>query len=293
MDILTGLALASLLRIAGMLPSGVKQRIRQSGTLSRLVRVLYNAFDTTDSSARLVVAGPLKGMRIVMGTQDHMAFLTDAYEPQVVKALIEHCKPGMVACDIGAHLGYFTLLLSRLVQPGGYVYAFEPFTENYRRLEKTIRINRLSNVLIRPLAVSNKCGNAYFRESLSSCMGRIVWGHNGTYDGVHQPLCVHTVSLDEFADRERLKKIDLIKMDIEGEELNALLGMQRLLTNGRPTIVCEVHAGLVERSEVISFLEGLEYRVYSLEGNMLPVNRFHFEGGHILAKWEYGGRAEK
>jgi len=287
MDILRRLTLASLLQIAGILPSGVKQRIRQSGTLSRLVRVLYNEFDTTtDSRARLVVAGPLKGMRIVIGTQDHIAFLIDAYEPQVVKALIEHCKPGMVACDIGAHLGYFTLLLSRLVQPGGQVYAFEPFADNYRKLEETIRINRLSNVIIKPLAVSNKCGNAYFRESPSSCMGRIVWGHEGTYHGVHKPLCVSTVSLDEFAHRERLKKIDLIKMDIEGEELNALMGMQRLLTNSRPTIVCEVHTHLVDPCEVINLLEGLGYGVYGLERSMLPVHRFHFEGGHILAKWE-------
>lgn len=199
MDIVRRWVAASLLQKGSALPPGVKQRIRQSGTLSRLVRVLYNAFDTTDSSARLVVAGPLKGMRIVMGTQDHMAFLTDAYETQVVKALIEHCKPGMVACDIGAHLGYFTLLLSRLIPPGGYVYAFEPFADNYRKLEETTRINQLSNVLIKPLAVSNRCGDAYSRESPSSCMGRIVWSREGTYDGVHHPLCVNTLSLDEFA----------------------------------------------------------------------------------------------
>ncbi|MFB0534677.1 MAG: FkbM family methyltransferase [Anaerolineae bacterium] len=236
-----------------------------------------------------ILAGPLAGMEIFMGPAVTRAYVLGVYEVAVTKALEALCKPGMVACDIGAHQGYFTLLLARLVGPDGRVYAFEPMPGNYHSLERTLRINHLNNVVQAiPLAVAQESGDVLFQYSdKATSTGNIVHAGNDSTNltSERKRVALRAVSLDDYAQEVGIQRIDLIKMDIEGEELNALRGMQWVLSRMRPVIVCEVHGKPIGRDPgaVLQFLLDLGYALHDIVDDQHPmVNPDGFTGGHVL-----------
>jgi FkbM family methyltransferase len=117
----------------------------------------------------------------------------------------------MIAFDVGANVGFYTLLLARGVGPTGRVIAFEPNTANVALLRKHLRLNRIDNVEIVEAAVSDKEGTAFFSGE----------GATGKLSQTGTPI--RTVRLDNY------KRPDLIKMDIEGGETAALRGSVKIL----------------------------------------------------------------
>jgi FkbM family methyltransferase len=163
------------------------------------------------------------------------------------------CHPGMVAFDVGAHAGYFTLLLSSAVGPTGKVFAFEPDPSNLAVLEHHMQINGLTNVSIVPAAVSNQDGQTAFECSAS--MGRIAASGS---------TLVRTMRLDQ------LPSPDLIKMDIEGGEGDALDGARRILSECHAVWLIALHDD--QEAICVALLEGNGYRVR------------HIDPAHVLAE---------
>lgn len=151
--------------------------------------------------------------------------LNGEYEPETTEVIIEILKPGMIFVDLGAHIGYFTLLAAKRVSPTGHVYAFEPVPSTCRLLEQNILINGFQSVVtIVPKAVSEKSGRVrFFLPKNSSVSAQIA---TDTENG--NCIEVETISLDEFFEQIGWPRIDLIKMDIEGAEIQALRGMKEL-----------------------------------------------------------------
>jgi FkbM family methyltransferase len=146
------------------------------------------------------------------------------YEP-LETSIVEHLvTPGDVVLDIGAHIGYYTLLFSSLVGESGKVFAFEPDQANFRVLEKNVAINRLSNVTLVQNAVSNLNGIAQLYVSRSNS------GDHQMYrsDSERPAVDVASLQLDSYFDNE-VHDISFIKMDIQGSEWAALRGMERLV----------------------------------------------------------------
>ncbi|MBW2042295.1 MAG: FkbM family methyltransferase [Deltaproteobacteria bacterium] len=141
-----------------------------------------------------------------------------------LQLLAEICKPGMVAVDIGANVGYHALWIAQHVGIDGAVWAFEPEPGNYKALMRNIRLNHLSNIFPVQKAIGAKSGSNWLYVSKS---------HNGNHS-ICQPLFnnrhlipIDMATLDDFFPPSQ--RIDLIKMDIEGAEGLALAGMQRCL----------------------------------------------------------------
>lgn len=149
-----------------------------------------------------------------------------AYEPHVTKAITEHLKPGNTFVDIGANLGYFTLMASRLVGPSGKVIAFEPATMTYNYCKKNIELNKLHNVEL-------------YKNGLWSEKKTL------TISDSHQLGFNHISNKGESIECIPLDSLyltpDLIKMDIEGAEPYALQGMVETLKRCHPAIVMEVN----------------------------------------------------
>jgi len=134
------------------------------------------------------------------------------FEPRETKIFKENIKEGMTVLDIGANMGYYTLIASKLVGNKGKVYAFEPDTRNYDLLVKNIKINKCDNVVPIQKAVSNKSGKSRlfidkFRMGTRSLAEANLLNKNGHIE-------IETTTLDEFFK----DKIDFIKMDAEGAE---------------------------------------------------------------------------
>jgi len=208
----------------------------------------------------------LKPQGIVTAHADGHIFFVNAADTGIAPPLIMHgifapgetaalaalLKPGMAFVDVGANIGYFSLLAARAVGPRGRVYAFEPEDENYELLVKNIKANGYENVTPVKQAVSDSAGETtfYLRDD-NLCAHSMVPRTGG------KTVIVPTVTLDEYF---KDKKVDVIKVDVEGAESSVLRGMHALLqTQKNITLVVEFYPKALRRSgaDPEQFLTGL------------------------------------
>jgi FkbM family methyltransferase len=175
-----------------------------------------------------ILLGPNRGQRWVVGSSVHSCWL-GTYERRTQAAIVSNLRRGDCAYDIGANAGFFTLLMSRIVGYTGQVHAFEPLPENVAALRRHIELNRIENVVVHPVALSDHTGVASFERGGHKSMGRL---------SKQGDIAVKCAALDDLG----LFAPALIKMDIEGEESVALGGMAKTLKAGRPYLLIEGHA---------------------------------------------------
>ena len=152
--------------------------------------------------------------------------VVDRYEQATTKLFRQLIQPGMVVVDVGANVGYFTLLAAELAGSGGTVYAFEPEPNNYALLKNNIQLNSYSNIQPIETAVSNECGSTQLYLSAMDNGSHSIYGTAAR--GVTGTHLVATTTLDAFLKGEGWPKVDLVKIDVEGAEIRVLDGMERL-----------------------------------------------------------------
>ena len=150
---------------------------------------------------------------------------TDRYEQETTRLFERLVKPGMVVIDVGSHVGYYSLMAARQVGPAGRVYAFEPEPSNHALLLKNIELNGYSNISATRKAISNRVGSAtLFLTSLDN-------GRHSTYQhGLPErgSVPVETTTIDALLAAEGWPRVDLIKVDVEGAEMDVLEGTHQL-----------------------------------------------------------------
>ncbi len=225
-----------------------------AGKLLRLpLRLIPAGFDVP------VVSGPNKGLRWRTGSSVHGCWL-GTYERDKAEFLTRFVKPGMVAYDIGANAGYYTLLLSRLVGPNGKVFSFEPLPENLVNLTHHVLENRLGNCHVIQGAASDRSGLASFQIASSNSMGSIGGGDSA--------LQVSTFSLDALVTGAAIPPPDFVKMDVEGAEGLVLAGARTILRSRRSTWFVSLHGPSPARSTVDALLDS-GYTVRDLTGRSI------------------------
>jgi len=180
----------------------------------------------------------------------------------------------MVFYDLGANIGLFTLLAARLVGKEGRVISFEPDPVVAARLRRNVERNQFTNVTVVEAGVWSSSGSVDFVTADSNSpdrgVGRFIAGENA--DSGTPILCV---ALDDFA--QNAPPPNAIKCDVEGAEVEAFRGAERLLRAHHPWIVCEMHSKANEQDSR-KFLRRLGYRIGSVDFN------------HVLAVPEFVGR---
>jgi FkbM family methyltransferase len=197
-------------------------------------------------------------------------------EFSVQEALVRHLGPGDVVYDIGANLGFFSLVAARLVGGEGRVYAFEPAPENAEAIRRNAELNLIENVTVVPSAVASRHGAARLQIVDDQSWSRLE--EFGEHPGTERVLEVETVTIDELVESGELPPPTLVKIDVEGAEVAVLEGMRATIENHRPAIVCELHE---THREVAAALAAHDYRLINLEGPE-PIDRGH-DSGHALA----------
>jgi FkbM family methyltransferase len=188
------------------------------------------------------------------------------YEKKFILAWENLIGEDAIVLDIGANLGYYSLVAANKAKKG-MVYAFEPSPHNRKSLKENLELNQVKNITILPWAVSNESGETKFYQSGQDNSGMSALVKPENFSG--QSLKVHAISLDEWLEITPLKKIDLIKMDIEGAEFRALLGMKQLLQKYQPILFIEIDAQLLRRfdtspSAIHSRLNTYGYKAYTI-----------------------------
>lgn len=150
-------------------------------------------------------------------------------------------EPGWTVVDVGAHIGYHTIALSKEVGPSGKVFSIEPHPDNFKLLEKNVKVNNCSNVLPVNVALSDKEG---FQKLY---LGRYSGECSIHYLKVKKNfLTVPVTTFDSLLSKLKTHEINLIKIDVEGAELEVLKGAERtLVENKHLSIVVEVHEPLM------------------------------------------------
>lgn len=200
-----------------------------------------------------IATGPNRGYRWVLHSTVNSCWL-GWFERDTQDALRRLIRPGMTVLDAGANVGFFTLLAARLVGPSGHVDAFEPYPPNTALLQKHVQLNKLRNVRIESVALSDRA------DVLPLYVGDSTSGSLFPLDSGLTPHMVPVVSLDEWRAKGLLpRRLDVVKMDIEGAEGAAILGMLNVLRTDRPALHISLHGG-PRQAEMIGALEGIGYK---------------------------------
>ena len=172
----------------------------------------------------------IDGQKMFLDKKDSLDLsISGVHEPIETDVVKKEIKPGYVIIDIGANIGYYTLIFSRLAGPKGKIYAFEPETSNFDILQKNIKTNSCENVLTINNAVSDKNQKLKFFISNDDC------GKHSLVDSKEAQgfVEVDAVTLDDFF-RSNPIKPDFVKIDIEGAEFSALKGMRSIIGKEGP-----------------------------------------------------------
>jgi FkbM family methyltransferase len=208
-------------------------------------------------------------LNIIPGNETcRSVFITGRYEPNEFSVLATALKPGMVFVDIGANMGLYSMYASRRVGNAGGVIAVEPSSREFEQLSANIQLNRLSNVHTLRAAVSDKVGETELLVAIAAHAG-----HNTTGAFVYDTALDHrervpSVSLDSLVETEKLSRVDVMKMDIEGGELGAICGARETLMRFHPVLLVEVadrslrHLG-ASSAQLLDLIASYGYRFFA------------------------------
>jgi FkbM family methyltransferase len=186
----------------------------------------------------VVRRGPAAGLRI-NPSSSNLGYALGTTEPAVQAFLAEHLRPGDIFYDIGANVGFFSILGARLVTERGHVYAFEPLPANAEALRCNVALNGLGQVRIIEAAVADVTGTAELCVGSSPLDAHLP---RSPAKRTEQPtIAVDVVSIDHLANDRQVLAPSLVKIDAEGAETKVLQGMAGVLETHRPIVLCEIH----------------------------------------------------
>jgi FkbM family methyltransferase len=235
--------------------------------------------DFAQANERTIVIVDRHGIRLLVDLADHavgLPIVRGRYEEPELRFVQSVLRPGDVAVDAGAHVGFFALHMASLVGRTGHVYAFEPMAENAELLERGVEENRFHDRLtVDRRALGSVTGPAvlsFATETLNRGGAFVLpFGAAPPADLAHR--VVETLRLDEYPCR---RPVRFVKMDVEGAEPLVLEGADRLLCEDRPALLLELHASQLQRvsgrTAAVLFreLRDRRYRPYALRDDGAP-----------------------
>ena len=243
----------------------LQQTSEPMGWLARLVRVPFQMVPG-DRPVR-VLSGPLRGAAWIPRSATHGCWL-GIYERRTQRLFSQQLSPGDVVFDVGAHVGFYSLLASRLVGPAGRVVAFEPLPRNLELLERHFSHNATSNVTVVKAAVGERTGEERFAGKGEPSMGSLA----------AEGELVDLVCIDDLVDRGDVPPPRLIKIDVEGAESRVLQGAAATLAKHRPAILLAAH-GWKQWSECSRRLADLGYSLQLVRDGAADGNYTLFAAG--------------
>ncbi len=267
---------APFLRLAAVVarafPPSLRTALYRFGPVTRLVRRALNRAAPTGIVETVVAAGPLAGVHLLLDLQSEKDLWLGTYEPDLLAAIQALARPGIIAYDVGANIGYTAILLARCVGSRGKVVAFEPVPSNIERLRANLVRNGLeSRVTVAPFAVGREARSTAFLVHASGGMGKME-GSAGREAAYPDRFTVEAIDLDTYVYARGSPAPSLIKIDIEGGEVLALPGMRALLHRQRPTLLIEIHGpeAFLAAREILS---EARYRLHRVARGFPPLPR--------------------
>ena len=210
-----------------------------------------------------VQRGPAAGLWLRVNPRTGRSILAGSSERAVQQALVEHLQLGMTFYDLGANIGFFTLLAAKLVGPSGCVVSFEADPEIAARLRENVSRNQFSWVTVEQKAVWSEPSLVTFLRMDPAISPDRGQGHIIIpYVKGPNAIPIEAVSLDAYTSKNSAPQF--IKCDVEGAEVEVFRGARRLLAEERPSILCELHGDEIRRI-VLQDFSSLGYRCHDCD----------------------------
>ena len=244
------------------LRSAIIGRPDNPNRVATLAHNLLNRLSPSESHV-FPCQGPLEGYQMCVDWNHYRSFVYGTWEPKLIQVVTDTVKEGMTVIDIGAHVGYYSLYFAKCVGPTGRVFSFEPVPQNLALLRKNVLLNGIRWIETFPDAVFSCTKDIPFTapgESANSGEGSLVHHRPG------RPILVHAVALDSFCSSSDIRP-DVVKMDVEGAELEVLLGARDTIERCSPKLLIELHHfdGDVTAHPVPGLLTSCGYQVRWIE----------------------------
>lgn len=233
-----------LIRLIDRLPAPIARRFRAESRLAKMLRPFINRIAPPGESVVSIRSGPGEGLKLPVRLKSEKYYWTGAHEPHVQRALESLLAPGMIFWDVGAHIGFVTVMAARMVGEHGQVVSFEPMPETATRLRHAIELNGFRNVTVLECAVDDQEGEKILHPPKPT----------GSLDpGTDQPTTMWTLvdevgaaggvtvdcrRLDDVANE--LGRPDLVKIDAEGAEVEVLASGATLLQDHKTKAIIEI-----------------------------------------------------
>lgn len=258
---------------ARLLPMSYKQALYSNPSISRLIRGGLNTAVPEGFTEVKIAAGYLRGMRMILDLKVEKDYWLGTYEPELQETIRDLTKQNQIFYDLGANIGYMTLLSAKYVGLNGHVFAFEALPGNIDRLQRNIELNAVEDrVTIVPAVITDQTGETRFLLGPSSGTGKADGALGRSSFEYHESLSLNGISIDDFIYLSGNPKPDIIKIDIEGSEILALPGMSRVIHDRKPILLIELHGPEAAQASW-DFLMREEYRICRMTSNYPKVER--------------------
>ena len=285
-------------------PSLLELLLNSEGKVNRFARLGLIKRDVT------VRHGVASGLKFNAGAYNPDTAI-GTYEMPVQEILSQYLKPGDIFYDLGANVGFFTILAAKILSPAGKVYAFEPEAENAATLRRNVELNNFAHITVIEKAVSKTTGveKLWLKEycgshTLASPITKfdpkqcITVNTVSTDDllqkkavelpaflKIKECITVNTVSIDDLLEQKAIEPPTFVKIDVEGAEIDVLYGMSQTIQKWQPIIIYEVDdekkEGLLNKQkEINDFLLPYGYEIKSLAQSYSGIS---WNVGHAIA----------
>ena len=198
-----------------------------------------------------------EGFWIYADPRSEIGYTNGDHEPWVQNLLKSELRPNDCFYDVGAHSGFFCLIAARSMGPSGAIVALEPDPQNASILKANIARNNLAQITVLEAAVWSSTGHVEFQQD-SEASNRTQGRVSNIGDSASHRIAVPAIRLDDLVFGEGRRAPDLIKMDIEGAEWEALQGARRLLSEVKPKLLCEIH-NPAQMAQIRAYLQQFRY----------------------------------
>jgi len=200
-------------------------------------------------------------------------YRTGVWEPEVTGAFRALVRPGDVVFDIGGDAGYYSLLFALSTTASGRVYVFEPIPKAIQRIEENAKLNSFEQIEVIRTALGSNAGSFVLEKPFEESRINLQKQQPGPDD-----ILVQVVRFDDLATERSLPRADLIKIDVEGAEMEILRGMENYVATHRPAFAIELHPSLLPQfgssvDEVTSWLRIRGYTLTALDAGEISTTK--------------------
>jgi FkbM family methyltransferase len=247
-------------------PYSLRPWIKRAPGIARLQRWLVTRFLSDQPFVHTINVGPASGLRFEVSLPLDKAVWTGIYEPEFISALVEHIKPGDICYDIGGYRGYVSGVIA--LAGAAHVFTFEPLPANQRALRRLCELNPQLPIHVIAVALGAADGAASLKVMPDASMGKLANSSFQSEVAGLSEISVTVRKIDSLLQTNEIPPPDIIKIDVEGAEVDVLNGARETLRVSRPRVFLEAHGTALEEACSQQLLS-LGYNLRRIERDLL------------------------